>query len=263
MFRVTPFSIAQTTVFYNRNHLAQMATLQRQLASGLKYQRPSDNPLATAQIRSRQAIVSGLELQTSQIGEANLQLNQSVSQLLDAENLMTRAYQIALDAPQQIEPAARQALITEVDSIIERMTAIINARDGKLYAYSGTATTTEPLVQISRHELAVPLVSYQGSQVRQAISLSESVSVDIRYTAQEIFFGQTSRQSSLYFGDTGAAAGTGTDSGIGRAILAVTHTTTTYEPGSGIAPGTSSDAGDTVIGPPGAHVLSVKDDSGT
>ncbi len=263
MYRVTPFSIANNTIFYNRTHLAALATLQRQLASGLKYQRPSDNPLATAQIRSQYAVVSGLDLQKTQIDEANLQLNQSVSNLLDAENLLNRAHEIALDAPQETEPAARQALVTEVDSIIDRLKSIINSRSGSLYLYSGTATTTKPLGETSRPELSVPLFNYQASRVRQSISLSDSVSVDIRYTAQEVFFGKTDRQATLYFGDTGAAAGAGTDSGIGRAVLSVYHTSTTFAPGSGITAGDDSPSGDTIIGPAGANVLTINDTSGT
>jgi flagellin-like hook-associated protein FlgL len=43
----------------------------------------------------------------------------------------------------------------------------------------------------------------------------------------------------------------------------VTHTLTTFAAGSGIAAGTSSAAGDTIIGPAGANVLTINDTSGT
>jgi flagellin-like hook-associated protein FlgL len=43
----------------------------------------------------------------------------------------------------------------------------------------------------------------------------------------------------------------------------VQHTTTTYAAGSGVQPGASSAAGDTVIGPAGAHQLVINDTSGT
>src|SRR5439155_11953260 len=42
-----------------------------------------------------------------------------------------------------------------------------------------------------------------------------------------------------------------------------THTSTTYQAGSGVQTGSGSAAGDTVIGPAGAHQLTIVDTSGT
>jgi len=45
--------------------------------------------------------------------------------------------------------------------------------------------------------------------------------------------------------------------------LLVAHTATTYQAGSGIQPGSSSAAADTILGPNGSHKLTVVDTSGT
>jgi flagellin-like hook-associated protein FlgL len=71
------------------------------------------------------------------------------------------------------------------------------------------------------------------------------------------------REATLFLGDTGARPGVGTDSGQGRADLLVSHSLTTYAPGSGVAAGASSAAGDTVLGPMGRHVIHIEDVSGT
>ncbi len=69
--------------------------------------------------------------------------------------------------------------------------------------------------------------------------------------------------TTLFLGNTGAASGSGTDSGVGQGTLLVRHTATTYAAGSGVQVGTSSPAGDTVIGAAGSHLLTIDDTSGT
>src|SRR5690606_13494775 len=76
-------------------------------------------------------------------------------------------------------------------------------------------------------------------------------------------FQPIARGKTLFLGGTGAAPGTGTDSALGRGTLIVSHTSTTYTAGSGVAAGTSSADGDTIIGPAGAHILTIEDTSGT
>ena len=59
-----------------------------------------------------------------------------------------------------------------------------------------------------------------------------------------------------------AAAGTDTDSATGQAVLTISHTATTFAAGSGVQAGTSSPGGDTILGPAGAHTLTIIDTSG-
>jgi flagellin-like hook-associated protein FlgL len=72
-------------------------------------------------------------------------------------------------------------------------------------------------------------------------------------------FQQQDRQTTTYLGSTGAAAGAGTDNATGVGEVRVTHTNTSYAAGN-VAPGASSAAGDTILGPLGEHRLTVEDD---
>jgi len=62
---------------------------------------------------------------------------------------------------------------------------------------------------------------------------------------------------------TEVTAGTGTDSASGSGTLTVAHTSTTHAAGSGVRAGTNSVARDTILGPAGAHTLTLVDTSGT
>jgi len=68
-------------------------------------------------------------------------------------------------------------------------------------------------------------------------------------------FRNDERQAPQFFGATGAAAGVGTSSVRGDVWLTVSHESTTYLGASGVAPGTSSAAGDTILG--NNHTLTI------
>ncbi len=261
MFRITPLSMSRTAIYQNRNHLTRMATLQQQASSGLQYSTPSENPVVTRSIRTLNRALGQLETQNLRIAELQQPLNTSVSRLLEVNNLINRAKQIALDAPQSFGQSDRAALAAEVDGIIDQLVATANSRDQGRYLYSGTAFETRPFELLEDSGLAIPLVVYAGAQQNAETVISESISIRSTFTGVEVFQA-AARGESLFLGATGAQAGTGTDSEIGRTNLLVQHSATIYRAGSGITPGTDSLAGDTVIGSMGDHRLTIEDISG-
>jgi len=261
MFRVTPNSQMNTAIFQSQHITSRLASLQGQASSGLKYTRPSDNPLDTAKIGGVKRTLSYLQTQQRNIGSATSRLNSGVSQLVEANQLLTRAKQIALQAPQSTGAAENATLAKEVDSLIDRFLAIANHQEDGDYLFSGDALDKPPFQVTERDGLAIPHTSYQGS-TRAAFSfISQSIIVASSYSGGEVF-ARPDRQPSLYFGQTGAASGAGVDSEVGRTNLSILHESTAYDPASGIVPGVSSPGGDTIVGPASDHYLLVNDTSG-
>ena len=85
--------------------------------------------------------------------------------------------------------------------------------------------------------------------------------LDVVYSGAEVFQSRA-RSDTIFVGHTGAATGSGTDSGVGPATLSVIHAATTFAAGSGVQAGISSPGGDTIIGPSGSHMLTIVDTSG-
>jgi flagellar hook-associated protein 3 FlgL len=77
----------------------------------------------------------------------------------------------------------------------------------------------------------------------------------------EQVFGSYDRQPPEFFGDTGSTVGSGTSSVRGDVWLTVTHDTTTFTGATGVAAGTDSAAGDTVVGT--SHTLTIDADNNT
>src|SRR5262249_39694406 len=93
------------------------------------------------------------------------------------------------------------------------------------------------------------------------VSLFGKNNLDVLYSGQAVF-GATNRGATTVIGTTGAKAGSGTDTATANTQLLVSHTLTTFASGSGVAAGTSSAAGDTIIGASGTHKLTINDTSG-
>lgn len=261
MFRITPFSAAQTTIYHNRNQMARLGKLQFQASSGLKYSKPSDNPIENNKIGRLSRTLANLQSQRTRISDVQQPLNNSVTNLIEAKDLISRARQIAQQAPQAFGDGSQNALADELDSILARFQSIANSEYQGQYLYAGAASDTMPFQLIDDPGLGIPSVQYEGSLQDAETVISDSISIQSAFSGSRIFMSQ-GRGETQFFGSTGAASGAGTDSEIGRANLQVLHKSTTYAPGSGVVAGTDSVDGDTVIGAAGTHTLTITDSSG-
>jgi len=262
MLRATQMSIAQQAVTANRLHFSAIARLQQQLSSGLRFEKFSDAPLAASRAETMQQTLARLRSDQAQLPVLERQLNESVATLLGVQEITVRARQIAQDAFNQNDPEASAILAREVDGLLERLQQLANTQIEGNHIFSGTRSDQAPISRLDSPYLEIPHVTYRGNAQRMSVALSTGISIDIGYSGQEIFFG-SARQPTIFLGETGAAPGSGTDNGIGRARLEVTHSQTIYAGSSGIQPGVDSTAGDSIIGPLGAHSLEVVDTSGT
>jgi flagellar hook-associated protein 3 len=234
------------------------------MGTGLRINNPSDDPLGLVKVFAGHAQDMQFTTFQQNISESQTILNQGVANLNDAGSVLTKAREVAIEATNSTNDAgANEALATEVDGLLKGMLDIANGKINNEFQFSGNATKTQPYVVTATDSLGRPLaVAYNGASERANIAVSPQQNVDTYYPGKDIFQ-NIQRGPTIYVGNTGAAAGTGTDSATGQGALLVTHTSTTYAPGSGVTAGTSSVTGDTIIGPVGAHTLTVKDTSGT
>jgi flagellar hook-associated protein 3 FlgL len=256
--RVTLQSSVNQALFNLRNVSDQLAVTNQQASSGKRILQPSDDPVGAVTAMTYHAQDARLNTYLSNITDAQSSLNMSVSTLLDAGGLFSQARQLAIEGTNsENDPTALNALSQQVDALLNRLVDEANTRNGEQYIFSGTATQTQPFA-------AGPSGSYtyQGADSRGNAIVNQGQIVDTHYTGREIFQARQ-RGATVYSGTTGAAAGTGTDSGTGQGSLLIQHTSTTYAAGSGVQSGSGSTAGDTIIGPAGAHTLTIVDTSGS
>jgi flagellin-like hook-associated protein FlgL len=259
--RVTPQQFTLQTISSIRSHNANLAKLQQQASTGLRLQRPADDPLATRTLLSQRIEDNRLGAELATMRDARTQLNMSVSRLLDANDVLVRARELALVGNQ--EPVEAKTLAHQVNTLIDQLLSIANTLNNEQYLFAGTATETAPFVVDSTDGVGdAQSVRYVAASDRLNVTTGPNIDVDAIFSGAQVFQ-PSDRKETIFGSSTGAAAGSGTDSARGRGQLIVRHTATTYAPGSGVQAGISSVDGDTVIGPAGSHRLTVVDTSGT
>jgi flagellar hook-associated protein 3 len=262
IYRSTSFSLGKQAIRFAGKYSSNIANYQKQITSGLRLHRPSDDPIAFRQSTALAARLEQLKTETSSINDTKAKLNVSVSQLTDANNLITNAKVLAQQGVQANSSSERNALAVEAESLLKNMQNIANTKVAGAYLYSGTRTNVRPFTFDDPTVAGGPLsFEYAGSSQHSRAYVGESVALDTFYPGNDVF-GASGRTESVLTGKSGAQLGTGTDNLIGRATLQIRHTATTYDAGSGIAAGTSSATKDTVIGPLGNHSVMINDTSG-
>lgn len=256
MNRITPhrqFELGQSTV---QARLAQAAKLQQQLSSGFRVSRPSDDPRGQQVILNQQSLISRYSAQLTAVETARSTLSLSATQVRDAQQLMVTAKTLALEARQTVDPTQRRAMADHIDSLIRQMESLANTSANGVALFSGTEGGA------AFSGVGQSFGAYLGGTSPGDLTLPGLGSVRVLYTGLEVFRPPAAGSLSIT-GSTGIQPATGTSSGAAQASLQIAHTQTTYAGASGLAAGASSAAGDTVLGPLGAHTVQLRDTSGT
>lgn len=246
--RVTSqFQSAQTIRDLQRSQF-QLSKFRNEVSSGLRITRPSDDPTASAVVRRNRAEIGRLETDLGTINEAgNVHQNQ-VTALVSVRETLTRASQLAIELNDgSKESPFSQTTAVEAEALLEQIINLTNKRlaDGRSI-FAGTASDRQPFAFEGTDAGKTSRVTYQGSNEESEVIIGRSQTVSTFISGQETFQARD-RQTTEYFGSTGAAAGTGTDSATGTGRLTVINQTTTYTAASGLAASAvAGDASDTI-----------------
>ena len=262
-FRVTSTTLSSQAIRYSAAHASRIAELQAQISSGIRLDRVSQDPAAFRQITAIRAQLLEFGADKTSIDTAQATLNDSVVQLREINSLISSARKVVLQGIQVLDDNEKNALALEAEGILERLENLALATHEGNYLYGGTQIDQPPFEFLPPDIPGGPLkVVYHGSNKNARAFAGEAMSVETYYSGNSIFQ-NPDRMPTVVYGTTGAAAGSGTDTLLGQAILQVSHDTTAYLGSSGIMPGSRSAMDDTVIGPAGLHQLEIIDSSGT
>ena len=260
--RVSSFSFTQRAIHFSSTHNANLLRFQEQISSGLRFQRPSEEPIAFRQVTSLKTRYSELSADQTSINHTRSLLNATVSQIQDFSDVITQAKNLTQQGIQSLDEDERNALALEVDGLLSQLKNIGLAKFNDRFIFGGTQSTEPPFTfNTPLDPQGILQVDYNGSHQRSRASVGDSIAVDTYYTGVEVF-GSQGRGETVLIGQTGARAGSGTDTLQVRSTLQVTHAASTYSGASGIQPGASSAGSDTIIGALGRHTLTIVDTAG-
>jgi flagellar hook-associated protein 3 FlgL len=128
-----------------RAGLREVATTQREVASGSRLQRPSDDPVATALALSRRSELAGVDAHRKGAQDATAWLQATDETLGRVTDVLARARELAVQGSNgTVSAADRQRLAAEVDQLAAGARDLANAQQGGRFLFGGTATTAQP-----------------------------------------------------------------------------------------------------------------------
>ncbi|MFZ5894338.1 MAG: flagellar hook-associated protein FlgL [Myxococcota bacterium] len=122
---------------------AQNAQAQQQAASGLRLERPSDDPVAAAELARLRASLSSASTHRESIQRAQGDAELAESTLAQVNELMADAKEAAMQgANDSLSATDRANLAIEVRNIRTELLKLANTRGNKGYLFSGSKTDT-------------------------------------------------------------------------------------------------------------------------
>ncbi|MBL8816294.1 MAG: hypothetical protein JNL58_09705 [Planctomyces sp.] len=258
MFRVTQHQVSNTTIAQLAKHTSEMYRVQQRVSSGLRIEKPSDDPAGIRRSLVQKDRVSRLEAQEISLVHVESRINSAHVQLREAGNLLLRARSVALNAQQATDPSEISVLATELDGILSQMVSVANSSDESGYLFAGTASLTRPFPNLN----STGRNQYDGTSATTVLHMTGDIQRNALLPG-DMVFQPNERGATRIVGTTGAQPGQGTDTAKGVQALLVNNTSTIYAGASGINSGTSASQIDSIVGPAGAHSLQIIDTSGT
>lgn len=247
-------SILNTSQAALQYQTRQLAALQETISSGLRLRHASDAPPDAFRLLALRSESQSLQTYGSNLAQVDDSLNLAMDVLQDVSDVYARVRELTTQGMSGTYSASsRQPIAQELNSLLEQLVSLANTKHSGRYLFGGSDTTSAPY-EAEYEDSRIVRVTYTGSGQGVMVPVAPGVEYSGVLVGDEIFR-TDGRQSPEFLGDTGAAAGAGTSTVRGQVWLAVSHDATAYAGASGIAAGTSSAAGDTVLG--NGHVLTV------
>ncbi len=182
------FMVSRTLNSLNRQ-LNGLATLQEQLSTGLRVNRPSDDPLD-----ARRAIGIRTSIRQNEQFVANIQdvaphLRATESAVSNVQSILQRVQELTIRASSEtVNTDQIEQIALEVDQLLEQVVLESNREVSDRALFGGTRTAAEPF-QVTRVAGVITAVAYAGNDGSIEIPFSETGRATINVPGDDVFQG--------------------------------------------------------------------------
>lgn len=203
----------------------KLSKLQQQISTGVKINKPSDDPAASSRILELQEAVSIQEQYQTNISTAETRLNIQENALDALGTISHRLKQLAVQSNNgTLGRTASRAIGTEVEEILQEMVSLGNMRDANGdFLFAGFQNDTQPFTQILTGSLSH--VIYSGDNGQRSLQVSETRQMAVDNPGSEVFLQLTSATALNELAATG-------NTGTGVMAPARVTDASVYVPGS-------------------------------
>ena len=143
--RVTQTMLNNNMMRNLTNSMGRMDKFQEQLSSGMKFSRPSDDPVAASRAMFYRSSLIENEQYQRNVNEAQSWMELSDNSLNEAGTILQRVRELAVSSGNGgLGPDSLQAMGKEIAEIRDHLGNIVNQTVGGRYIFAGTDTLTPP-----------------------------------------------------------------------------------------------------------------------
>lgn len=173
--RVTDVTKREQVVGHMQKNSQRLQTLQTELATGRRINRPSDDPIGATVVQDIVTTISRNEQDIRNIDSNISWLEHTEIELNHVSELLEKAKVLAVSQANDATTLESRAIVAqELRAIREALFDAANAKFGKLYLFSGTKTFTQPLSQNSPiQEAKVQTVDIKQKDVSELLDVAQ------------------------------------------------------------------------------------------
>lgn len=174
--RVTPDMNIRLMSGAIRRHQTNAFTLQQQIASGKKVNKPSDDPAHFDLIRHLKLDLNQLQQYERNADIATHYLAHANDGIKQAVNILHRVGELATKGGDgTLEQLGRDSIANEIDGLLQTLVGIANSSEGGRYTFAGLRSDTKPFETVLDPDTGeIAEVLYQGSEETRMIQTGES-----------------------------------------------------------------------------------------
>jgi len=178
MMRLSTAQRARQSIEQMTQRQAEISTLQKQVSSGDRVLKPSDDPAAAAQAERTRSQVARMDVEKRMLGFAQLKLAQAESATGEGTDLFQRARELLIGANNDTNsPADRALYAQELTGIRDALFGLANRSDGLGgFVFGGAGIRQAPFVEGAN---GIEFIADSGSQFTGS-NPSLTISVDGR-----------------------------------------------------------------------------------
>lgn len=199
--RITQSTLARLGLAQLNDQRSRLARTQEQAATGLRINRPSDDPVDYRKVLSLKDASSQTSTYLRSIDLARVRLRATESALDGAEEVMSRARATAVEAASSTNQGsdAAAALKTEVAQIFDELLSYANVKaPGGGYVFSGLDSDTEAFTRTGDFGSGVtPTVTFTGEASAIEVEIDEGVLIEVTRDGQAAFQGANDAFAAL------------------------------------------------------------------
>ncbi len=179
MLRITSKMASLTTVLDMAKAQSQLDDAQRKASTGLRVERPSDDPSSAAAAMRHDTDIDRVDQCRENITLAQAELGAADTALGQVTDLLIRARELTVQmASDTINATQRATAAVEISKIRDEVRALANTKHNGNYIFSGYETSTEAFSSAG---------AYQGDTNVRQIWATPSMKMDAAITGSEAF----------------------------------------------------------------------------